>query len=104
MTAALYGEITIDRGRVQQSNFNSYRMLRMDETPPIEVHLVNSTETPGGLGETGCAAAFPGAGECSLCGNRPAIASPATQSPPRGSGNELLIEEALGRYRISFFI
>ena len=59
MTAALYGEITLDRGRVQQSNFNSYRMLRMDETPPIEVHLVNSTETPGGLGETGCAAAFP---------------------------------------------
>ena len=59
MTAALYGEITFDRGRVQQSNFNSYRMLRMDETPPIEVHLVNSTETPGGLGETGCAAAFP---------------------------------------------
>ena len=59
MTAALYGEITIDRGRVQQSNFNSYRMLRMDETPPIEVHLVDSTETPGGLGETGCAAAFP---------------------------------------------
>jgi isoquinoline 1-oxidoreductase beta subunit len=58
-TAALYGEITFDQGRVQQSNFNSYRMLRMDETPPIEVHLVNSTETPGGLGETGCAAAFP---------------------------------------------
>jgi isoquinoline 1-oxidoreductase subunit beta len=59
MTAALYGEITFDRGRVQQSNFNSYRMLRMNETPPIEVHLVNSTEQPGGLGETGCAAAFP---------------------------------------------
>jgi isoquinoline 1-oxidoreductase beta subunit len=59
MTAALYGEITFDRGRVQQSNFNSYRMLRMDETPPIEVHVVNSTEQPGGLGETGCAAAFP---------------------------------------------
>jgi isoquinoline 1-oxidoreductase beta subunit len=59
MTAALYGEITFDQGRVQQSNFNSYRMLRMDETPPIEVHLVNSTEKPGGLGETGCAAAFP---------------------------------------------
>jgi isoquinoline 1-oxidoreductase beta subunit len=59
MTAALYGEITLDQGRVQQSNFNSYRMLRMDETPPIEVHLVKSTVEPGGLGETGCAAAFP---------------------------------------------
>ena len=59
MTAALYGEITLDKGRVQQSNFNNYRMLRMDETPPIEVHLVDSSEKPGGLGETGTAAAFP---------------------------------------------
>jgi isoquinoline 1-oxidoreductase beta subunit len=59
MTAALYGEITFDKGRVQQSNFNTYRMLRMDETPPIEVHLVESSEKPGGIGETGTAAAFP---------------------------------------------
>ncbi|HLY54813.1 MAG TPA: molybdopterin cofactor-binding domain-containing protein [Stellaceae bacterium] len=59
MTAALYGEVTFDRGRVQQTNFNNYRMLRMDEAPPIEVHIVDSTETPGGLGETGTAAAFP---------------------------------------------
>jgi isoquinoline 1-oxidoreductase subunit beta len=58
-TAALYDEITFDKGRVQQSNFNNYRMLRMDETPPIEVHLVESTEKPGGLGETGTAAVFP---------------------------------------------
>jgi len=59
LTAALYGEITFDRGRVQQSNFNDYRMLRMDEAPPIEVHLVESSEKPGGIGETGTAAAFP---------------------------------------------
>ncbi|HEY4173203.1 MAG TPA: molybdopterin cofactor-binding domain-containing protein, partial [Rhodopila sp.] len=59
MTSALYSEITFDQGRVQQSNFNTYRMLRMDETPPIDVHLVDSTEPPGGLGETGTAAAFP---------------------------------------------
>ena len=59
MTAALYSEITLDHGRVQQGNFNNYRMLRMDETPPIEVHIVDSTEEPGGLGETGTAAAFP---------------------------------------------
>ncbi|MHC2109428.1 xanthine dehydrogenase family protein molybdopterin-binding subunit [Methylobacterium sp. CM6246] len=59
MTAALYGEVTLDKGRVQQSNFNTYRMLRMDETPPIEVHLVDSDQKPGGLGETGTAAAFP---------------------------------------------
>ena len=59
MTSALYSEITFDQGRVEQSNFNTYRMLRMDETPPIAVHLVDSTEAPGGLGETGTAAAFP---------------------------------------------
>ncbi|WP_233383393.1 xanthine dehydrogenase family protein molybdopterin-binding subunit [Methylobacterium sp. C25] len=59
LTAALYGEITLDKGRVQQGNFNTYRMLRMNETPPIEVHLVDSSEKPGGLGETGTAAAFP---------------------------------------------
>jgi isoquinoline 1-oxidoreductase subunit beta len=59
MTSALYSEITFDRGRVQQSNFNNYRMLRMDEAPEIEVHLVESAESPGGLGETGTAAAFP---------------------------------------------
>jgi isoquinoline 1-oxidoreductase beta subunit len=53
MTAALYGEITIDKGRVQQSNFNDYRMLRIDQTPKIEVHVIKSGEPPGGIGETG---------------------------------------------------
>ena len=46
LTAALYGEITIEKGRVQQSNFNDYRMLRIDQTPRIEVHLINSGEPP----------------------------------------------------------
>jgi isoquinoline 1-oxidoreductase beta subunit len=59
LTAALYGEITLDQGRVEQANFDTYQMLRMNEVPPIEVHIVNSTETPGGLGETGTAASFP---------------------------------------------
>ena len=53
LTAALYGEITIDKGRVQQSNFHDYRMLRIDQTPKIEVHVVKSGEAPGGIGETG---------------------------------------------------
>jgi isoquinoline 1-oxidoreductase beta subunit len=53
LTAALYGEVTIDGGRVLQSNFNDYRMLRIDEIPPIEVHLIQSAEAPGGIGETG---------------------------------------------------
>jgi isoquinoline 1-oxidoreductase beta subunit len=59
LTAALYGEITLDQGRVEQANFDTYQMLRMNEVPPIEVHIVNSTEAPGGLGETGTAASFP---------------------------------------------
>jgi len=59
LTAALFGEITIDKGRVRQSNFNDYRMLRIDEVPPIEVHVVKSGEEPGGIGETGCTAGPP---------------------------------------------
>lgn len=53
LTAALYGEITIKKGRVQQSNFHDYRMLRIDQVPKIEVHVVKSGEEPGGIGETG---------------------------------------------------
>jgi isoquinoline 1-oxidoreductase beta subunit len=53
LTAALYGEITIKNGRVQQSNFNDYRMLRINEVPPIDVHVIKSGEPPGGIGETG---------------------------------------------------
>jgi len=59
LTAALYGEITIDKGRVQQSNFNDYRMLRIDQTPKIDVHLIKSDEPPGGIGETGANAGPP---------------------------------------------
>src|ERR1700692_3879187 len=59
LTAALYGEVTIDRGRVQQSNFNDYRMLRIDQVPNIEVHVIKSGEDPGGIGETGVTASVP---------------------------------------------
>jgi isoquinoline 1-oxidoreductase beta subunit len=59
LTAALYGEITIDKGRVQQSNFNDYRMLRIDQIPKIEIHVVKSSEPPGGIGETGANAGPP---------------------------------------------
>jgi isoquinoline 1-oxidoreductase beta subunit len=62
LTAALYGNISIDKGRVQQSNFNDYRMLRINETPHIEVHLIKSGEAPGGIGETGTTAAPPAVG------------------------------------------
>jgi isoquinoline 1-oxidoreductase subunit beta len=59
LTAALYGEITLDKGRVQQSNFNNYRMLRIDQTPQINVHIIKSGEPPGGIGETGATAGPP---------------------------------------------
>jgi isoquinoline 1-oxidoreductase beta subunit len=51
LTAALKGEVTVQKGRVQQTNFHNYPMLRMNETPKVEVHLVESTEAPAGMGE-----------------------------------------------------
>src|SRR5262249_1052999 len=53
VTAALYGEITLKDGRVEQSNFDSYQILRMNEVPAVEVHIVESAEAPGGMGEAG---------------------------------------------------
>jgi isoquinoline 1-oxidoreductase beta subunit len=59
MTAALWGEITINRGRVEQHNFNDYRALRMREAPVVDVHLVHSVEAPGGVGEPGTSGVMP---------------------------------------------
>jgi isoquinoline 1-oxidoreductase beta subunit len=59
LTAGLYGEITLKKGRVQQSNFHDYRMLRIDQVPRIDVHLIKSREAPGGIGETGATASIP---------------------------------------------
>ncbi len=53
LTAALKGAITIGNGRVQQSNFHDYEMLRIHEMPVVEVHIVPSKEAPGGIGEPG---------------------------------------------------
>lgn len=58
-TAALYGEITLKNGRVEQTNFDTYQMLRMNEAPAIEVHIIKSAEPPGGMGETGTSAIVP---------------------------------------------
>jgi isoquinoline 1-oxidoreductase subunit beta len=58
-TAALFGEITLKGGRVEQHNFNDYRALRINEAPAIDVHLVTNTEAPGGVGEPGTTAVFP---------------------------------------------
>jgi len=59
VTAALFGEITLRNGRVEQANFDTYQMLRMDEAPAIEVHLVKSSEPPGGMGEAGTSGIVP---------------------------------------------
>jgi len=59
LTMALYGEITLESGRVVQSNFHDYRMLRMDEAPEIDVQIIHSREEPGGVGEPGVPAAAP---------------------------------------------
>jgi isoquinoline 1-oxidoreductase subunit beta len=63
LTAALKGAITIDRGRVEQGNFNNYEMLRIDEMPAIDVHIMPSTARVGGMGE------------CSTPGIAPAVAN-----------------------------
>src|SRR5205085_1849847 len=52
-TAPLWGEITIDKGRAQQSNFHNYQMLRLADMPKVEVHIVPSTDSQGGVGEPG---------------------------------------------------
>jgi isoquinoline 1-oxidoreductase subunit beta len=59
LSAALYGEITLKDGRVEQSNFDTYRALRMNEVPEIDVHIVQTYEAPGGLGEPGTSALAP---------------------------------------------
>ena len=53
--AVLYGAITLKNGRIEQDNFNAYRVLRMSEMPKVEVHIVPSTEPPTGVGEPGVA-------------------------------------------------
>ena len=59
ISAALFGRITLKDGRVEQTNFHTYQVLRMNEAPVIEVHIVKSTEPPGGMGEAGTSAIAP---------------------------------------------
>lgn len=59
ITAALYGQITLKDGRVEQTNFDTYQALRMNEAPEIEVYIIPSSEPPGGMGETGTSAIVP---------------------------------------------
>jgi isoquinoline 1-oxidoreductase beta subunit len=59
LTAALWGDITLDGGRVQQNNFDTYRLLRMDESPDIDVEILTSDAAPGGIGEPSTALVAP---------------------------------------------
>src|SRR6266849_3039926 len=56
---ALWGEVTLEKGRIQQSNFHDVRVLRINEAPAIAVHLVRNLEAPGGIGEPGTAVTAP---------------------------------------------
>jgi len=72
LTAVLHGAITLKDGRVQQSNFNNYQMLAMDEMPKVEVHIVSSQEAPTGVGEPGVPPIAPAVGNAifALTGKR----------------------------------
>ena len=59
ITAALYGKISLKDGRVEQANFDTYQVLRLNEAPAVEVHIVQSSERPGGMGEAGTSAIVP---------------------------------------------
>ena len=86
ITAALYGKITLKDGRVEQTNFDTYQMLRMNEAPAIEVHIVQSSEPPGGMGEAGTSAIVPAVDQRDLCGNR--------QAPAKAAGRHRRVEAA----------
>jgi isoquinoline 1-oxidoreductase beta subunit len=59
ISAALHGEITLKNGRVEQSNFDNYQVIRINEAPAIEVHIIRNNEAPGGMGEPGTSAIMP---------------------------------------------
>jgi len=81
ITAALYGEITLKNGRVEQSNFHNYRILRINEAPIVQVHIVQSAESPGNgrARNRGCGS---GTHECDLRRNGQTLAQAADRSRP----------------------
>ena len=77
----LTGEITIKDGAVEQSNFHDYQVLRINQAPDIEVHIVPSVEDPSGVGELGAMLVPPAGGECGFRRDRSAGAASAHRSP-----------------------
>ena len=83
LAAATKGEITIEKGRVVQGNFNTYDVTRMDESPAIDVYIVPSTESPSGAGESYNPTILRGGGQRDLRGDqeaRPQAADPHDES------------------------
>ena len=72
LTAALFGEITFNKGEVQQSNFHDYRLLQMHQVPEVVVDIVDSDEAPTGVGEPGVPPVIPALGNAlfALTGKR----------------------------------
>jgi isoquinoline 1-oxidoreductase beta subunit len=72
LQVALYGNITLENGRVQQTNFHQYLLPRMSETPQIDMVIIESKEKPGGIGEPGMACFSPALGNAlfALTGKR----------------------------------
>ena len=68
LSTALWGDITVDKGRVQQTNFHQYRIMRNNEAPAIDITLVNSTEKPGGIGEPATALVGPAVANAMFAG------------------------------------
>ena len=83
LTAALYGEITFADGKVEQSNFHDYQILRMNEAPEIFVTIVNSGEAMGGAGEPGTPPIAPAVANAILRGDGQARAQAADREEPR---------------------
>ena len=77
--AALYGRIDTEGGVVRQTNFPSYPVLTLAESPRIETHLVPSTRSPGGVGEPGTPPIAPARGQCAVRADRRAPARAAAR-------------------------
>lgn len=75
LSAALYGEVTLKDGTVQQSNFDTYRVLRMNEAPTVETHILPSGNAPSGVGEPGTPVIGPAVANALLAMGRPATLS-----------------------------
>ena len=80
LSAALHGEITLENGRVMQSNFDTYKPLRMSEMPQVEVHIVESSEHPSGIGEPGTPPIAPAVANAAVRADRQALAASAVST------------------------